>query len=52
MKMNMTDKKGSVTSVNMSPDLRAKMIPRLDNNSTTLDFGNTLNLQAGSEHEE
>ena len=52
MNLNLTDKKGSVTSANMSPDLRANMHPRLDNNSTTLDFGNTLPLKAGSEHEE
>ena len=52
MQLAMTAKKGSATSVNMSPDLRANMDPRLDNMSTTLGFGNVINDRGGSEHEE
>ena len=52
MNLALTAKKGSATSVNMSPDLRANMDPRLDNNSTTLGFGNVINDKVGSENEE
>ena len=52
MNLALTAKKGSATSVNMSPDLRANMDPRLDNNSTTLGFGNVVHDKGGSEHEE
>ena len=52
MNLALTAKKGSATSVNMSPDLRANMDPRLDNNSTTLGFGNAINDKVGSENDD
>ena len=52
MTLALTAKKGSATSVNMSPDLRANMDPRLDDNSTTLGFGNVIDDRGGSKHEE
>ena len=36
----------------MSPDLRAKMDPRLENVTTNLGFGNVLQGSAGSDQED